>query len=159
MEEQKRKESVKQKQTQAARQDKEANEFIKKHKDDLPPNPRLINKYLTEYVIGQENARKVLAVATYNHYKRVKRNFLLELEKERSTQAVQNPQIQEGGLPSPGQKTNPMSSNSTIHTNLTGHILRPRGDGPPGSPSTTDLQCVQKFWCGSEFWSFLRFLE
>jgi ATP-dependent Clp protease ATP-binding subunit ClpX len=138
MEEQKRKESVKQKQTQAARQEKDANEFIKKHKDDLPPSPRLINEYLTEYVIGQENARKVLAVATYNHYKRVKRNFLLELEKERSTQAVQNPQIQEGIS---GQKTNPMST-GTVHTNLTGHILRPRGDGPPTPPSTTDLQTM-----------------
>lgn len=35
------------------------------------PNPRAIVEYLNQYVIGQEQAKKVLAVAVYNHYKRV----------------------------------------------------------------------------------------
>jgi ATP-dependent Clp protease ATP-binding subunit ClpX len=38
--------------------------------DDLP-KPREINRILNEYVIGQEDAKKVLAVAVYNHYKRI----------------------------------------------------------------------------------------
>lgn len=35
------------------------------------PKPREINKSLSDYVIGQEDAKKVLSVAVYNHYKRV----------------------------------------------------------------------------------------
>lgn len=33
--------------------------------------PREIKKRLDEYIIGQDNAKKVLAVAVYNHYKRL----------------------------------------------------------------------------------------
>jgi len=35
------------------------------------PKPREIKEYLDEYVIGQENAKKYLAVAVHNHYKRL----------------------------------------------------------------------------------------
>ncbi|AVI94863.1 protein unfolding ATPase required for presentation of proteins to proteases [Oenococcus oeni] len=38
--------------------------------DDLPTPIELV-KHLNEYVIGQEEAKKTLAVAVYNHYKRV----------------------------------------------------------------------------------------
>lgn len=55
--------------------------YIKEHKDNMPPNPRLINEYLEQYVIGQKVARKILSVATYNHYKRIKENFFLDLIK------------------------------------------------------------------------------
>jgi len=36
------------------------------------PKPKEIYSILNEYVIGQEKAKKVLSVAVYNHYKRVK---------------------------------------------------------------------------------------
>ncbi len=36
------------------------------------PNPREIKAFLDEYVIGQDNAKKQLAVAVYNHYKRIR---------------------------------------------------------------------------------------
>ena len=35
--------------------------------------PREIKEFLDEYVIGQEEAKKVLSVAVYNHYKRIMR--------------------------------------------------------------------------------------
>ncbi len=35
------------------------------------PTPQEINEVLNEYVIGQKNAKKVLSVAVYNHYKRL----------------------------------------------------------------------------------------
>ncbi len=36
------------------------------------PTPRELAKALSEYVIGQDDAKKALSVAVYNHYKRVK---------------------------------------------------------------------------------------
>src|SRR5690242_13733869 len=38
--------------------------------DELP-KPREIYDYLNDYIIGQEQAKKILSVAVYNHYKRV----------------------------------------------------------------------------------------
>ena len=38
------------------------------------PSPEAIKNVLDEYVIGQENAKKVLSVAVYNHYKRIKKH-------------------------------------------------------------------------------------
>ncbi len=35
------------------------------------PKPREIKEFLDQYVIGQEEAKKVLSVAVYNHYKRI----------------------------------------------------------------------------------------
>lgn len=39
--------------------------------DELP-SPEAIKSVLDEYVIGQDDAKKVLSVAVYNHYKRIK---------------------------------------------------------------------------------------
>src|SRR5436853_622903 len=36
------------------------------------PKPREIYDFLNDYVIGQEQAKKVLSVAVYNHYKRIR---------------------------------------------------------------------------------------
>ncbi len=42
-----------------------------KNKETVLPKPMEIKEKLDEYVIGQEEAKKVLSVAVYNHYKRV----------------------------------------------------------------------------------------
>jgi len=39
------------------------------------PTPILIKEHLDEYVIGNEEAKKTLAVAVYNHYKRIHHNY------------------------------------------------------------------------------------
>ena len=39
--------------------------------ENTVPTPAEIKKILDEYVIGQENAKKTLSVAVYNHYKRI----------------------------------------------------------------------------------------
>ncbi|TCO72749.1 ATP-dependent Clp protease ATP-binding subunit ClpX [Chromatocurvus halotolerans] len=41
-------------------------------KQDRLPVPQEINAILDEYVIGQQRAKKVLSVAVYNHYKRLR---------------------------------------------------------------------------------------
>ena len=38
------------------------------------PKPKEIKSYLDEYVIGQDEAKRFLAVAVYNHYKRLQQN-------------------------------------------------------------------------------------
>ncbi|SDR77429.1 ATP-dependent Clp protease ATP-binding subunit ClpX [Nocardioides scoriae] len=50
--------------------EEELNETSEVGLDELP-KPREIFEFLNSYVIGQETAKKSLAVAVYNHYKRV----------------------------------------------------------------------------------------
>lgn len=38
------------------------------------PKPHEIKAYLDEHIVGQDDAKKVLSVAVYNHYKRLKHN-------------------------------------------------------------------------------------
>jgi ATP-dependent Clp protease ATP-binding subunit ClpX len=55
------------------------------------PSPRAIVEHLDQYVIGQERAKKVLAVAVYNHYKRV---FGSAMADGRSATAPIDPEVE-----------------------------------------------------------------
>lgn len=55
--------------------DKEGGEDIEATTEEKPiPKPHEIKAYLDEYIVGQDDAKKVLSVAVYNHYKRLKHN-------------------------------------------------------------------------------------
>ena len=46
--------------------------------------PEELKSFLDEYVIGQDNAKKVLSVAVYNHYKRILAGADLDVELQKS---------------------------------------------------------------------------
>lgn len=46
--------------------------------------PKEIKAFLDEYVIGQDEAKKVLSVAVYNHYKRITSKGMQEVELQKS---------------------------------------------------------------------------
>ncbi len=64
--------------------DEEDELLTSEFQDDIP-KPKEIKKYLDQYVISQEEAKKVLSVAVYNHYKRItmasKLDGKVEIEK------------------------------------------------------------------------------
>jgi ATP-dependent Clp protease ATP-binding subunit ClpX len=51
---------------------------------DTIPKPKDIYRVLNQYVVGQERAKRVLSVAVYNHYKRVKAGAGNEVELQKS---------------------------------------------------------------------------
>lgn len=56
------------------------------------PAPHKIKEKLDEYVIGQEQAKKTISVAVYNHYKRIARQSQLEdIEIEKSNMLMIGP--------------------------------------------------------------------
>ena len=57
---------------------------------DVPP-PHRIKEQLDEYVIGQEQAKKVMAVAVYNHYKRILSESRDDVEIEKSNMLMIGP--------------------------------------------------------------------
>ena len=54
--------------------DKEKAQENIKTEDSNIPKPSEIKAYLDEHIVGQDDAKKVLSVAVYNHYKRILHN-------------------------------------------------------------------------------------
>ena len=56
-------------------------ESVEDSKEEKPiPKPHEIKAYLDQYIVGQDDAKKVLAVAVYNHYKRLRHNKSVDLK-------------------------------------------------------------------------------
>ena len=53
--------------------------------------PKQIKEFLDDYVIGQDEAKKVLAVAVYNHYKRIMSQADLDVELQKSNVLMLGP--------------------------------------------------------------------
>ena len=45
------------------------------------PDPKKLNEFLNQYVIGQQQAKKIISVAVYNHYKRIFNNLSTKHEE------------------------------------------------------------------------------
>lgn len=58
--------------------------------DDVP-KPRQIHEFLNQYVIGQEDAKKYLSVAVYNHYKRLSQKQDDDVDIEKSNIIIVGP--------------------------------------------------------------------
>jgi ATP-dependent Clp protease ATP-binding subunit ClpX len=65
------------------------NEIIEEELAETPelkleelPKPREIYEFLNDYIVGQEQAKKVLSVAVYNHYKRIQVGTAVDGEVE-----------------------------------------------------------------------------
>ncbi|KAH8312539.1 hypothetical protein KR044_011350 [Drosophila immigrans] len=120
-----------------------------------PPPPLKIMEYLDKHVVGQEFAKKVLAVAVYNHYKRIHHN-LPQLQQQ--AQGAAGGSSGMDGIPrsdllhitgightlnsTPGSELPPKPAQMGLGGGLTGSGLglhtssnttMPRGDHRPGS--------------------------
>ena len=63
----------------------------KPQQDFVLPKPKEIKQKLDEYVIGQDEAKKTLAVAVYNHYKRIFKNESADVELNKSNVLMLGP--------------------------------------------------------------------
>ncbi len=59
--------------------------------DDKLPKPKEIMEFLNDYVIGQEMAKKILSVAVYNHYKRIRSGVKDDVELAKSNVLLLGP--------------------------------------------------------------------
>lgn len=55
------------------------------------PSPHKIKEQLDQYVVGQDKAKKMMAVAVYNHYKRVATDTMDDIEIEKSNMLMIGP--------------------------------------------------------------------
>lgn len=105
-------------------------------------------KHLDEYVIGQEKAKKILAVAVYNHYSRVNEN-LRQQQIQESLTAISSTTLQ----PS---TTNPIYYGSSVLMNdgpsTPDPIIEPYNSPPssPASPSSSSASSSTSTQPGSD---------
>src|SRR5690554_2217372 len=69
----------------------------KKNKETISfnniPVPEEIKSFLDQYIIGQERAKKILSVAVYNHYLRIKNNSLKTINENKNSRKTKKKEI------------------------------------------------------------------
>ena len=100
---------------------------------DKLPKPREIYEILSEYVIGQDDAKKALSVAVYNHYKRINNDVFkgedkdVELQKSNIVMVGPTDQDQEDSAGSDaGKNTRCAFCHSRCHSPYRSRICRRR---------------------------------
>ena len=78
------------------------------HPNQLP-KPQEVKTFLDEYVIGQEQTKKKLAVAVYNHYKRIYMN------RQRTGDGVELDQVEHHADRPHGNRQNAAGANAGAH--------------------------------------------
>ena len=99
-----------------------------------------IVKHLDEYVIGQEKAKKILAVAVYNHYSRVNENLRQQQMQEAiaasALNASNNNNTSASSVSSSATSLSTPTTTATAHGPMlygsTSHLLI----DPPATPSS-----------------------
>lgn len=61
------------------------------------PKPKEIKEYLDQHIIGQDEAKKILSVAVYNHYKRINHNICNASQTENKSELA-DVQIQKSNI-------------------------------------------------------------
>lgn len=64
---------------------------VERDEDSGIPSPRKIREFLDQYVIGQDQAKMVLSVAVYNHYKRLANPVVDGIELDKSSILITGP--------------------------------------------------------------------
>ncbi|KAJ1966616.1 ATP-binding protein [Dispira parvispora] len=106
------------------------------------PSPRDIMKHLDDYIIGQERAKKILAVAVFNHYNRVRANLRQQEQKQRAAAAEESPfstahaQGQRSGYSARSYAASPVEGNRGGHEGTPGLDRRTSGGYSSSSAST-----------------------
>ncbi|XP_046373572.2 ATP-dependent Clp protease ATP-binding subunit clpX-like, mitochondrial [Haliotis rufescens] len=90
-----------------------------------PPPPRKIFEFLDRFVVGQDYAKKVLAVAVYNHYKRIYHNLPVNTTNKQNTEVT---------VHDPTRYPNTFSPRDMLHIAVSG----------PGNPLGPSLQQQQQ---------------
>ncbi|XP_017128150.1 ATP-dependent Clp protease ATP-binding subunit clpX-like, mitochondrial [Drosophila elegans] len=105
----------------------------------LPPAPEKIMEYLDKHVVGQDFAKKVLAVAVYNHYKRIQLNLLQqEASDQKCPPGLDQLQISGNGFK---PKSAPKKEDANAKLEKSNIIMI----GPTGSGKTLIAKTIAKF--------------
>jgi len=109
-----------------------------------PPYPKKIYEYLNQHIIGQEPAKKALAVAVYNHYKRIYHNIPVN-KKENKGPAEMTEQGSNRSLPTHRDMLHIAGMGSALGVGFNPQSPDPRGQERAGPGSQAPDQESQGY--------------